>query len=91
MKMKTLIVAMTAALSLKLAELEILKEHYGEYPVLILDDAMSELDKNRQKRILERVNGVQTLITCTEVDADVFADADYKLFEIKEGRIDSAT
>ena len=77
----------TAALSLKLAELEILKSHYHEYPVLILDDAMSELDKSRQKRILEKVKGVQTLITCTEVDDRVFGGMEYKTFNIKNGAI----
>ena len=77
----------TAALSLKLAELEILKEHYHEYPVLILDDALSELDKARQKRILQKVRGVQTLITCTEIDESVFGDEDYTVFKIKNGAI----
>ena len=77
----------TAALSLKLAELEILKEHYHEYPVLILDDALSELDKTRQKRILEKVKGVQTLITCTEIDQSVFGEIEYKTFNIKNGAI----
>ena len=77
----------TAALSLKLAELEILKNHYGEYPVLILDDAMSELDEARRKRILKKVEGVQTLITCTDHDAPVFSDKNFTLFKISDGKI----
>ena len=77
----------TAALSLKLAELEILKSQYGEYPVLILDDAMSELDVARQKRILEKVEGVQTMITCTGTDANVFGGTDYKLFNVSNGSV----
>ena len=79
----------TAALSLKLAELEILKERYQEYPVLILDDAMSELYKTRRQRILKRVEGVQTLITCTDTDADVFGGSDYKRFTVVAGKIES--
>ena len=77
----------TAALSLKIAELKILKDYYGEYPVMILDDAMSELDKNRQKRILELVGGVQTIITCTEIDPVVFDGTEHKTFVIKNGQI----
>ncbi len=58
----------TGALSLKLAETEIFKDRFGEYPVLILDDAMSELDRSRRLRLIERVKGMQTIITCTEPD-----------------------
>ncbi len=56
----------TAALSLKLAETEIFKDRFGEAPVLILDDAMSELDSSRRERLIERVKNIQTIITCTE-------------------------
>lgn len=77
----------TTALSLKLAELEILKDTYGEYPVLILDDALSELDKNRQLAILKRIQGVQTIITCAEIDEKVFSQSDCKLFRVSDGRI----
>lgn len=77
----------TSALSLKIAELNIMKEHFGEYPVLILDDAMSELDKNRQKRILQLIDGVQTLITCTDIDKEVFSSIDYNVFKISNGKI----
>ncbi len=77
----------TVALALKLAELEIFKTHFGEYPVLILDDAMSELDKGRQKRLLERIKNVQTIITCTHIDEEVFKGIDYKKFEIESGSI----
>ena len=58
----------TAALSLKLAEAEIFKDKFGEYPVLILDDAMSELDKKRRARLIDSVKKMQTIITCTEPD-----------------------
>ncbi len=56
----------TAALSLKLAELEIIKERTGEYPVLILDDVFSELDENRRKRLLKFTSRCQTFISTTD-------------------------
>ena len=56
----------TAALSLKLAETEIFKEKFGEYPVLILDDALSELQKSRREKLLSAAEKMQTIITCTE-------------------------
>lgn len=79
----------TAAISLKLAETEIFKDYFGEYPVLILDDAMSELDKNRQKTLLKRAEGMQVIITCTHVDEEVFKDCSYNLIKIKDGSIDA--
>ena len=56
----------TASIALKLAEAEIFREKFGEYPVLILDDAMSELDKKRRSRLIDYVKKMQTIITCTE-------------------------
>ena len=56
----------TASIALKLAEAEIFREKFGEYPVLILDDAMSELDKKRRARLIDYVKKMQTIITCTE-------------------------
>jgi DNA replication and repair protein RecF len=58
----------TAALSIKLAEVEIFKTLSGEYPVLILDDVMSELDLPRRKKLLERTSGLQTILTCTHTE-----------------------
>ncbi len=58
----------TASIALKLAEAEIFREKFGEYPVLILDDAMSELDKKRRTRLIDYVKKMQTIITCTEPD-----------------------
>lgn len=58
----------TAALALKLAEREILKNSAGEYPVLLLDDVLSELDPRRQEFVLNRISGGQVLITCCEED-----------------------
>lgn len=58
----------TAALSLKLAELEIIRERTGEYPILILDDVFSELDENRRKRLIKFTNRCQTFITTTDIN-----------------------
>lgn len=58
----------TAALSLKLAEREILLAETGEYPILLLDDVLSELDTKRQEFVLNRIGGGQTIITCCEDD-----------------------
>ena len=56
----------TAILSLKLSELNIIYDELGEYPILLLDDFMSELDINRRKKLLENINNIQVIITCTE-------------------------
>lgn len=58
----------TAALSLKMAEIEIVKIITKDTPVLLLDDVLSELDKNRQNYLLDSIHDIQTLITCTGVD-----------------------
>ena len=58
----------TAALSLKLAAREIFQEDTGEYPVLLLDDVLSELDPKRQAFVLNRIRGGQVFITCCEDD-----------------------
>lgn len=57
----------TAALSLKLAELDIMRREIGEWPVLLLDDVMSELDPSRRRQLLKRFEGVQTIVTCTDM------------------------
>ncbi len=56
----------TAMLSLKLAELQVIYDEIGEYPILLLDDFMSELDKNRRKNFLENIEDTQVIITGTE-------------------------
>ena len=58
----------TAALSLKLAELELVKEIIKENPILLLDDVMSELDRNRQNHLLNSIGDIQTIITCTGLE-----------------------
>lgn len=75
----------TAALSLKLAELEILGEEIGEPPVLLLDDVMSELDASRREKLMERVrNGAQAIITSTNPGYfEEFHLKEASVFEIK--------
>ncbi len=58
----------TAALSLKLSEIEIVKRITGHVPVLLLDDVLSELDNNRQNYLLNTIGNIQTIITCTGLD-----------------------
>lgn len=58
----------TAALSLKLSEIEIVKNKSDDIPVLLLDDVLSELDRKRQNYILECIENVQTIITCTGLE-----------------------
>lgn len=72
----------TVALALKLAELESMKDITGEYPILMLDDVFSELDSDRQKRLLKFANRTQTFITCTD-DKKLSGT----LFEIENGKI----
>lgn len=58
----------TAALSLKLAEIEIVKQIAKDKPVLLLDDVLSELDSNRQNQLLDSIGDIQTIITCTGLE-----------------------
>ncbi|MDL2205717.1 DNA replication/repair protein RecF [Eubacteriales bacterium OttesenSCG-928-N13] len=56
----------TCALSLKLSELHVMHEVSGEWPVLMLDDVMSELDPSRRRQLFSMLRDVQTLVTCTD-------------------------
>ncbi len=58
----------TAALSLKLAEIEFVRAKTQDKPILLLDDVLSELDRNRQTRLLGNITGIQTIITCTGLE-----------------------
>ncbi len=58
----------TIALTLKLSEIEEHKEKTGDKPVLLLDDVLSELDRNRQNQLLDSIDGIQTVITCTGLE-----------------------
>ena len=76
----------TAALSLKLSARELFQADTGEYPVLLLDDVLSELDKRRQEFVLNRIRGGQTFITCCEDDR-LSALLKGRIFHIREGAI----
>ena len=76
----------TAALSVKLAEREILLKETGEYPVLLLDDVLSELDQRRQEFVLNRIGGGQTLITCCE-DEGISLRTGGRVLFVQNGRI----
>lgn len=78
--------ARTAALSLKLAEVELLKKRIGEYPLLLLDDVLSELDISRQSKLLTFNKDVQTILTATHIDSSL-ALPEYKKFEINNGLV----
>lgn len=58
----------TSALSLKMAEIELVKKVIKDMPILLLDDVLSELDSHRQNQLLNSIHHVQTLITCTGLD-----------------------
>ena len=76
----------TAALSLKLAEREIFLKETGEYPILLLDDVLSELDQRRQEFVLNRIGGGQTLITCCE-DEGISKRTGGRVLFVEGGRI----
>lgn len=82
----------TTALSLKLAEIELVKKKSRDLPVLLLDDVLSELDGNRQHYLLDSISGVQTLITCTGIDD--FVENNFqidRLFYVEDGKVDEKT
>jgi DNA replication and repair protein RecF len=77
----------TVVLSLKLAELEIIKEEIGEYPILLLDDFMSELDKKRRENFLKNISNTQILITCT--DEFTILEKMCKTFRVNNGNVEN--
>ena len=79
----------TVALALKLSELELVKRKIKKNPVLLLDDVLSELDRNRQTKLLENISGVQTIITCTGLDEFVKNRINYdKVYKVTAGQIE---
>ena len=74
----------TAALALKLAAREIHKEIIGEYPILLLDDVLSELDPKRQEYVLNRISSGQVFITCCEEDR-LSSLLKGKIYRVKNG------
>ncbi len=82
----------TAALSMKLSEISTIFEKKKEMPVLLLDDVLSELDRERQNALLDTIRDTQTLITCTGMDESVREKlrAD-RVFHVTEGRIEGSS
>lgn len=76
----------TAILSLKLAELYVIYDEIGEYPILLLDDFMSELDEKRRRNFLNYIKDTQVIITCTD-KMEIDDLNDYKLFNVDCGKI----
>lgn len=78
----------TCALSLKLAEIELVKQLIGDQPILLLDDVLSELDRNRQNYLLDSIHDIQTIVTCTGleefIDSRLTLD---KVFRIISGTV----
>ena len=76
----------TAALAMKIAQAEYIRDIKGEYPVLLLDDIMSELDINRRMYLSERIRDKQVLITSTDTDISG-GNENVRLFHIKNGEL----
>ncbi len=74
----------TVALVMKLSLMEVIKNEIGEYPVLLLDDVLSELDADRQNRLLEFCTQFQTLITCTQLPK---IEPPYNAIKIENGAV----
>lgn len=78
----------TAALSLKLAEIEIVKKLTGDKPILLLDDVLSELDRNRQNYLLNSIHDIQTIITCTGLEEFISNRMNFdKIYRVVEGTV----
>ena len=80
----------TAALSLKLSEIELVKRVTKDTPVLLLDDVLSELDSNRQNHLLNSIGDIQTIITCTGLDDFINNRFEInKIFKVTAGTVTS--
>lgn len=78
----------TAALSLKLSEIELVKKMTKDTPVLLLDDVLSELDSNRQNYLLNSIGDIQTIITCTGLDEFINNRFEInKIYKVTAGRV----
>ena len=77
----------TSILSIKLAEIDIMKKVINEYPVLLLDDVLSELDSKRQEYLFETVDKIQTIITCTDASFYKKKGVDATLINVVDGKI----
>ena len=78
----------TAALSLKLAEIELVKKITKDTPILLLDDVLSELDSNRQNYLLNSIGDIQTIITCTGLEDFVNNRFEInRIFQVENGKV----
>ena len=76
----------TAAISLKLAQRELMGREWGEEPVLLLDDIMSELDISRRQFLTEKIKDKQVMITCTDIENAHRAERT-KTFHVENGKV----
>ena len=79
----------SVALSIKLAEAETFYNHFGEYPIMILDDVLSELDKSRQRKLFSAVEKMQTIFTATHVDRTIIKGKSFRHIVVEKGKIKS--
>ncbi|MDF2544016.1 MAG: recF [Herbinix sp.] len=78
----------TSALSLKLAEIELVKTVIKQNPILLLDDVLSELDRSRQTHLLDGIGDIQTIITCTGLEEFISNRYQFdKIFHVVEGTV----
>ncbi len=81
----------TSSLSLKMAEIELVKQVIHDTPVLLLDDVLSELDSSRQNHLLNSIGNIQTFITCTGLDDFVNNRFEInKVFKVTRGTVSKA-
>lgn len=80
----------TVALSLKLAEIELVKKLIHDTPILLLDDVLSELDSNRQNFLLDSIGDIQTIVTCTGLEEFINSRISVnKVFKVVDGKVTS--
>ena len=75
----------TAILSLKLSELYVIYDEIGEYPILLLDDFMSELDEKRRKKFVENITDAQVILTGTH--KLILENFNYNIYNVKDGQV----
>ena len=69
-----------------MAEVDLYFQEKDEYPILLLDDVFSELDKTRQERLLHKIKGIQTIIPCTHFEFEEVEDIRY--FKVNNGTVE---
>lgn len=82
----------TAALALKLAEIELVRRKIHDTPILLLDDVLSELDSSRQERLLTSLTGVQTFLSCTGLDDFISRQVDVRrIYRVEANKVEEIT